>query len=86
LHPRPARRRDHRPARARSLVRGRSVNDDVDVLVGPGEIAREQIVVHFAYLERVLATRIPFPKPLFAERVRNIKQMKLVGRIRPSDQ
>lgn len=64
------------------------MNDDVEALAGSrrDEIAREQIVVRFAYLERVLATHIPFPKPLLADRVRNIKQMKLVGHISPNDQ
>jgi hypothetical protein len=64
------------------------VNDDVESLAGfrRDEIAREQIVVRFAYLKRVLATRIPFPKPLLADRVRNIEQMKLVGHTSPSDQ
>ena len=51
------------------------VNDDVEALVGSwrDEIAREQIVVRFAYLERVLATHISLPKPLLADRIRNIK-------------
>ena len=63
------------------------VNDDVEALGGfrRDEITHEEIVFRFAYLERVLATRIPFPKPLFTDRVRNIKQMKLVGHISPGD-
>jgi len=74
--------------RPHSTAGSRSVNDDVEALVGSrrDEIAREQIVLRFAYLERVLATRIPFAKPLLADGVRNIKQMKLVGHISPSDQ
>src|SRR5450631_62417 len=57
-------------------------------LAGPrrDEIAREQVVVGFGCLERVLASRISLPKPLLADGVRNIKQMKLVGHISLSNQ
>jgi hypothetical protein len=49
-------------------------------------MTREQIVLRFAYLERVLATRIPFPQPLLTDWVWNIEQVKLVGRTRLFDQ
>lgn len=64
------------------------MDDDVKALVRPrrGEIARKQIVFRFAYLERVFATRITFPKPLLADRVRNIEEMKFVGHIGLSNQ
>ena len=42
------------------------------------EIAREQIVILFADLVWVLAVRVSSPKPLLADRVRNIQDMELV--------
>ena len=68
--------------------RSRGVNDDVEALVGSrrDEIAREQIVGRFADLVRVLAIRIALPEPLPADRVRNIKVMKLVGHVSLRDQ
>ncbi len=64
------------------------MNDEVEALAGSrrDEIAREQIVVRFAYLERVLATLISFLKPPLADHVWNIKQMKLVGHLGLIDQ
>jgi hypothetical protein len=58
------------------------VNDNVEALAGSrrDEIAREQIVFRFAYLPRMLASRILLPKPLLADHVRNIEEMKLMGR------
>jgi len=52
-----------------------AVNDDVEALAKAwnSEIAREQVVLSFAYLERVLATRISCPKPLLADHVRDIE-------------
>ena len=51
------------------------MNDDVEALAGLRryEMTREQIVLRFADLERVLPTHVSFPKPLLADRVRNIK-------------
>src|SRR6202163_1963729 len=71
-----------------STTGSRGVNDDVEALTGSrrDEIAREQVVVRFGHLERVNATRIPLPKPLLADGVGNIKQMKLVGHISLSNQ
>ena len=64
------------------------MNNDVEALAGSrrDEIACDQIVFRFAYLKRVRATRISFAKPLPADRVRNIKQVKLVGRTGLLDQ
>lgn len=42
-------------------------------------MAGEQIVFCFAYLPRVLASRITCLKPLLADRVRDIEQMQFVG-------
>ena len=39
-------------------------------------MTREQIVLRFAYLERLLATSISFPQPLLADHVWNIEQVK----------
>src|ERR1700682_1507783 len=66
-----------------STAGSRGVNDDVEALAGSrrDEMAREQVVVPFGDLERVNATRIPLPKPLLADGVGNIKQMKLVGHL-----
>ena len=57
------------------VLGSRCVNDDVEALAGSrrDEITRKQIVLSFAYLEGVLATRISFSKPLLADRVRNIE-------------
>ena len=49
-------------------------------------MTREQIVLRFAYLERVLATRNPFPQPLLTDHVWNIQQVKFVGRTSLIDQ
>ena len=64
------------------------MHDHVEALAGlrRDEMAREQIVLRFVYHERVLAACVSFAKPSLADRVRNIKEMKLVGRIGLSDQ
>jgi hypothetical protein len=58
-----------------STAGSRGVNDDVETLAGirRDKIACEQVVVRFAYLERVPATPISFATPLFADRVRNVE-------------
>ncbi len=64
------------------------MNDDVETFFGSrrNKIAPEQSVVRLADLKRVFATRIPFLKPLLADRIWNIQIMKFVGHIGLADQ
>lgn len=51
------------------------MDDDVEAIAGfrKHKIAREQVIVCFAYLERVLDTGISFLKPLLQSAFRNVK-------------
>src|SRR5271163_1435716 len=60
-----------------------SVDDHVEPFVGRWrrEVAGEAVVVGFAGLERVLAGRVPLPKPLLADFIGHIEEMQFVGRV-----
>lgn len=53
------------------MTKSQSVKDNVESLFNSwrNKIAREQIVVRLADLKRVVATRITFLEPLFADRI-----------------
>ena len=80
----------HRPHVGASIFyrRRQRVNNDVEALAGLRryEITREEIVLLFAYLKRVLAAFISFTQPLLAYYVWNIEYVKFVGRTRLIDQ
>ena len=80
---------DLRIGRGASILYRRSqrVNNDVETLAGLRryEITREEIVLRFAYLKRVVAAFISFTQPLLAYYVWNIEYVKFVGRTRLID-
>src|SRR5262249_41361443 len=58
-----------------------TMSDDIEPLVGSrrDEIAGEQFICLFAHVVWMLAVRVPLPKPLFTDGIRNVQHVKLVG-------